>query len=203
MDNLNLTRRLAMLGAVASLGGCGALSSLSAAATPLDTYDLTPAPGSTSGRSSGRTLLVARADAPAGINTDRIMVKPSGAAITYLPDARWADELPAVVQSLLIRSIAGTGRMGYVGVSEGGPVPDHALLTRIDSFQVDIAGEAVIAKVDISLTLLRDRDQTVLKTRVFRDQAAAANDEPVAIVAAFQAILDRLLPEMANWVAAG
>lgn len=203
MDNLNLTRRLAMLGAVASLGGCGALSSLSAAATPLDTYDLTPAPGSTSGGGSARTLLVARPDAPAGINTDRIMIKPSGAAITYLPDARWADELPGVVQSLLIRSIAATGRMGYVGTSEGGPVPDYALLTRIDSFQVDIASEAVIAKVDISLTLLRDRDQTVLKTRVFRNQAAAADDGPVAIVAAFQAILDGLLPEMANWVAAG
>ncbi|WP_113910928.1 ABC-type transport auxiliary lipoprotein family protein [Roseovarius dicentrarchi] len=199
---LHMTRRLAMLGAAATLSGCSALSSLNAAATPLDTYDLTPAPGATTGRRSGRTLLVARADAPAGINTDRIMVKPSGAAITYLPEARWADELPSVVQSLLIRSIAGTGRMGYVGTSEGGPVPDYALLTRIDSFQVDIAGEAVTARVDISLTLLRDRDQTVIKTQVFRNQVAAANDEPAAIVAAFQAILDSLLPAMADWVAA-
>lgn len=202
MQNLYLTRRFAMLGAAASLGGCSALSSLNAAATPLNTYDLTPTPGSTAGRRTGRTLLVARASAPAGIDTDRIMVKPGGAAITYLPDARWTDELPSVVQSLLIRSIAGTGRMGYVGISEGGPVPDYALLTRVDSFQVDVAGAAVTAKVDISLTLLRDRDQSVIKTRVFRNQVNAANDEPPAIVAAFQAILDRLLPEMADWVAA-
>ncbi len=202
MQNLTLTRRLAILGAAASLGGCSALSSINAAATPLDTYDLTPAPGSTSGRRSGRTLLVARPDAPAGIATDRIMVKPGAAAITYLPNARWADELPAVVQSLLIRSIAGTGRMGYVGPSEGGPVPDLALLTRVDAFQIDVAGEAISARIDISLTLLRDADQRVLKTRVFRNQVAAASDEPSAIVAAFQALLDTLLPEMADWVAA-
>lgn len=202
MQHLNLTRRFAMLGAVASLGGCGALSSLNAAATPLNTYDLAPAPGAATGRRSGRTVLVAQPNAPAGIDTDRIMVRQGPSAIAYLHDARWADELPSVVQSLLIRSIASTGRMGYVGVSEGGPVPDYALLTRIDNFEVNIAGTAVIARVDISLTMLRDSDQTAVKTRSFRNQAGAGSDQPQEIVAAFQAILNGLLPQMADWVAA-
>ncbi|MFX0546615.1 ABC-type transport auxiliary lipoprotein family protein [Roseovarius sp. S1116L3] len=203
MQTMTLTRRAAMLGAAASLGGCGALSSLNAAATPLDTYDLSPAAGSTAGRRSGRTLLVAVPNAPAAVSSDRIMVKPGAAAVTYLPDARWSDELPALVQSLLVRSIAGTGRMGYVGPNEAGPVPDLALLPRIDAFQVEITGEAAVAKIDISLTLLRDRDQSVIKTAVFRNEIAAANDTPTAIVAAFQAILDALLPLMANWAATG
>ncbi|MDO5756810.1 MAG: ABC-type transport auxiliary lipoprotein family protein [Rhodobacterales bacterium] len=202
MQHQNLTRRFAMLGAMASLGGCSALSSLNAAATPLNTYDLAPAPGSTAGRRSGRTVLVAQPDAPAGINTDRIMIRQGASFISYLPNARWADDLPNVMQSLLIRSIAGTGRMGYVGVSEGGPVPDYALLTRIDSFEVTVAGAAVIAQVDISLTMLRDSDQTALKTRNFRNQVGAGSDQPQVIVAAFQAILNALLPEMADWVAA-
>ena len=199
MKNLLMTRRLAMLGAAATLGGCSALSSLNAAATPMDTYDLTPASASATRGGSGRTLLVARPDAPAGIATDRIMVRPGAAAITYLPDARWTDELPTVVQSLLVRSIAGTGRMGYVGPSEGGPVPDLALLTRIDNFEVDVAGGPVTARVDINLTLLRDRDQSVIKTRTFRNQAISVSDQPADVVAAFQAILDTLLPEMARW----
>ncbi len=199
MQTLTLTRRAAMLGAAASLSGCSALSSLNAAATPLDTYDLSPAAGSTSGGRSGGTLLIATPNAPAAIASDRIMVKPGAASITYLPEARWSDELPALVQSLLVRSIAGTERMGYVGPNEAGPVPDLALLTRIDAFQVEVAGAAVIAKIDLSLTLLRDRDQSVIKTAVFRNQTAAANDTPLAIVAAFQAILDALLPQMADW----
>ncbi|MCZ4352472.1 ABC-type transport auxiliary lipoprotein family protein [Roseovarius aestuarii] len=196
---MNLTRRAALLGAVATLGGCSAVSSINSAASPLDTYDLTPARGATSGGRSGRTLLVPLPEAPAAIASDRIMVKPDAASITYLPDARWADNLPAVMQSLLVRSIAGTGRMGYVGPSEGGPVPDLALLTRIDVFQVEINEGATTASVDISLTVLRDRDQRVIKTRVFRNQATADSDAPVNVVAAFQAILDTLLPEMANW----
>ena len=203
MQMLTLTRRAAILGAAASLGGCSALSSINAAATPLDTYDLAPAAGSGAGRGSGRTLLVAVPNAPASINSDRIMVKPGAAAVTYLPDARWSDELPSLVQSLLIRSIAGTGRMGYVGPNEGGPVPDLALLSRIDAFHVEITGGAVIAKVDLSLTLLRDRDQSVIRTATFRNEAAAVNDTPISIVRAFQTIMDALLPEIANWAAAG
>ncbi|PVA09238.1 hypothetical protein DC366_15175 [Pelagivirga sediminicola] len=201
MQDFHLTRRFAMFGAVAALGGCSALSSLNEAATPIDTYDLTPAPGTGGTGGAGRTLLVARPTAPAGIASDRIMVKQGAAAISYLPDARWADELPEVVRSLLVRSIAGTGRMGYVGPSEGGPVPDLALLTRIDRFELQVAAGTVTARVDISLSLLRDADQRVLKTRAFGSSAIAASDLPVDVVAAFQAILDTLLPEMASWAA--
>lgn len=199
MRIMTFTRRAAILGAGASLAGCSAVSSINAAATPLDTYDLSPASGSTAGRGSGRTLLVAVPNAPAAIRSDRIMVKPGVAAVTYLPDARWSDEVPALVQSLLIRSIAGTGRMGYVGPNEAGPVPDLALLSRIDAFHVEVTGEALIAKADISLTLLRDSDQGVIKTDAFRNEVATTNDTPAAIVAAFQTILDGLLPQMAAW----
>ncbi|MEQ6250362.1 ABC-type transport auxiliary lipoprotein family protein [Sulfitobacter sp. HNIBRBA3233] len=203
MNITTLSRRAVILGAAASLGGCSALSSLNEAARPLDTYDLSPAAGSSAGRRSGQTLVVALPNAPASVATDRIMVKPSAAAVTYLPEARWSDELPALVQSLLVRSIAGTGRMGYVGPAQAGPVPDLALLSRIDAFQVEITGETVTAKIDISLSLLRDRDQSVIKTAAFQDEAVATDDSPAAIVAAFQAMLDTLLPQMATWSAGG
>lgn len=201
MTPMKLTRRATLLGAAASLGGCSALSSLNAAATPLDTYDLTPVSGSTSGSRSRRTLLVARPDIPAAIATDRIMVKPTPLAVTYLPDARWVDELPAVIQSLLIRSIAGTGRMGYVGGEKSGPVPDLALLTRVDAFQVDVKQDAFIVTAAINLTLLRDRDQRVLSSRTFTASIPSADDQPSTIVTAFQAVLNDILPEIANWVA--
>lgn len=202
MRPMMMTRRFALLGGAASLGGCTALTSLNTAATPLNTYDLIPASGSAGGRRSGRTLLVARPDAAAAIATDRIMIKPSPLAITYLPDARWADDLPEVMQSLLIRSIAGTGRLGYVGPGEGGPVPDVALLTRLDAFQAEVTGDVLNVTVDMTLTLLRDRDQRVIASRVWRQTAPAADDSPAAVVAAFQAALNTLLPEMANWAAA-
>lgn len=200
MKTMLLTRRLVLLGSAASLGGCTALSSINAAATPLDTYDLSPVSGSGSGRRSRQTLVVARPAAPAAIATDRIMVKPTPNSITYLPKARWADDLPAMLQSLIIRSVAGTGRIGYVGPSEGGPTPDLALLSRVDAFQVEITESAVLVAVDISLTLLRDRDQQVMAGRLFRKTMQASDDRPGAVVAAFQTVLNELLPDIANWV---
>jgi len=201
MPPLNLTRRSACLGAFASLSGCNALSALNTAALPMDTFDLRPAPGSQKGPRNAAKLLVARPEASAALATDRIMVRSEGAQITYLPEARWVDEAPIVLQGLLVRSIAASGRIGYVGPSEGGPVPDRALLARMDAFEVTIEpGGGVLVMVDLSLTVLNDRDQQVLGIRNFVQAAVARNDSPSAIAAAFQAALDELLPEAADWV---
>lgn len=201
MTPMTFTRRFALFGAVASLGGCGAVSALNSAAKALDTYDLSPAAGARTGRRTSHTLLVARPQASAAIATDRIMVKPDAVSITYLPDARWSDEAPLVVQSLLIRSISATGRIGYVGRSEGGPVPDTALLVRMDAFQVEVLPDGTMnVVIDIALTLISDREQKVIATRNFTQSASAANDTPAGIVAAFQSVLDALLPVMADWV---
>ena len=201
MTPIQLSRRLAILGGAVALGGCSAVSALNAAGTARATYDLIPRSASTTGRQTRRTLLVALPDTTAAINSDRILVRPNAAAITYLPDARWTAELPRVVQSLLVRSISGSGRIGYVGPAEGGPVPDSALLTRVDAFDVTVGADGIpVATIDITLTVLNDRDQRVLATRRFNQSVPVANDSPAALVAGFQALLDALLPAMADWV---
>lgn len=195
-----LTRRTALLGALCMLGNCGTLSSLNSAAKPLDTYDLRPVAGSKNGARTSRTLLVARPQASAALATDRIMIKPDLSSITYLPDARWSDELPAVLQSLFIRSISETGRIAYVGRSDAGPVPDKALLVRIDAFEVNaLAVGAFDVNVDLDLTLINDRDQRVVASRRFSKGIQVSSDQPKDIVIAFQAVLNDLLPAMSDW----
>ena len=201
-QQINMTRRFAMLGAISALSGCSAVAALNSAAQPLDTYDLAPAAGAAGGRRSSRTLLVARPEASAAIASDRIMVKPDATSVTYLPDARWSDELPAVFQSLLVQSISGTGRLGYVGRSEGGPIANTALLVRMDAFEVRVLGEGQFqVVVDVALTMLDDRSQRVTASRSFSQTAIATDDSPTAIVTAFQSVLDAVLPEMADWAA--
>ncbi|WP_299844627.1 ABC-type transport auxiliary lipoprotein family protein [uncultured Jannaschia sp.] len=201
-DLATLTRRAALLGIAASLGGCSALSSLNAAATPLATFDLLPVPGPASGPQSGRTILVARPGTPAAITTDRIVIKPNPLSIAYLPEGRWPEELPSVLQSLLVRSISGTGRVAYVGPVEGGPVPDIVLLSRVDAFQAETAAAGVEVVVDLEMTLLNDRDQRVIASRGFERRVRASGDVATAVVPAFQAALDAVLPEIADWVVA-
>lgn len=194
------SRRLMLLGSLCALGGCSTLTSLNAAATPLDTFDLLPAAGSKSGGRRARTLLVARPTASAALTSDRIMVKPAPASITYLPDARWSDEVPAVVQSLLIRSISETGRIAYVGRADAGPIPDKALLTRIDAFEVgQLAETSFEARVDLTLTIVNDADQRIVASRRFTQAAPVPNATAAEIVGAFQTLMNSLLPQMADW----
>lgn len=196
----DLTRRAALIGTALSLSGCSAITSLNAAAKPLNTYDLRPATGPRRGAKSSRTLLVALPQATAALATDRIMIKPDAAAITYLPDARWSDELPSMIQNLMIRSISAMGRVAYVGAVGAGPVPDKALLVRIDAFEVDILPDGTFqATAALDLTLINDRDQSVVASRQFAQSTAISSDTPAVIVAAFQGILDDMLPAMTDW----
>ncbi len=195
-----LTRRMALAGGAALLGGCSALSALDAASQPLDTYDLQPVAGALTGPRRAGTILVTLPEAAAPLSTDRVMIRPQPSSVTYLPDARWSDTLPIVVQSLLIRSIAGTGRVGYAGRTDGGPVADTVLLVRIDRFEVAVtAADTFVAQVDMTLTAIDDRSQTVIAARSFAQAAQATDVSPVAVVAAFQRIIDVLTPAMADW----
>lgn len=198
-----MTRRAAIIGALSTLSGCTAITSLNSAAAALDTYDLRPAAGSKSGGRRSRTLLVARPQASAALATDRIMIKPDAASITYLPDARWVDELPAVLQSLLIRSISETGRIAYVGRSDAGPIPDKALLVRIDAFEVNALGNGTFdVTVDLDLTMINDSTQRVVASRRFSKTAQVGSDQVTEIVGGFQAVLNDLLPAMSDWAIA-
>lgn len=200
MRTTHITRRTAIIGATCALSGCNAVASLNAAARPLDTYDLTPAAGTTSGRRTTRTLLIARPEASAAIATNRIMIKTGRASISYLPDAQWSDELPLVLQNLLIRSISGTDRVGYVGQSDGGPIPDSALLIRLDAFEVRATTDgAFSAIIDMTLTILNDRTQRIVATRRFSQSVAVADDTAASVVNAFQSGLDVLLPDASDW----
>ena len=196
----DMNRRTLMLGGLSALGGCSAISTLNDATKPLNTYDLSPASGSSRGGRTSRTLLVARPQAPAALTSDRILIKPDPVSITYLPDARWSDEVPAVVQTLLIRSISGTGRVAYVGRSDAGPIPDRALLTRVDAFEVVTQVDGTLeARIDLELTVINDADQRIVGSRRFAEATPVAGDEVRVIVAAFQTLLNTLLPAMSDW----
>jgi ABC-type uncharacterized transport system auxiliary subunit len=197
-----LTRRFFVFGAL-GLPGCTALNLLNDAALPRDTYEIQPVYVRASVVRSSRTLLVLEPTAPAAIATDRILIKQDPLSVTYLPDARWSDEVPQMVQSVLIQSLAASGGLAFVGMQGAGPVPDTVLLTRIDAFGVEQQSDGAFqVRVSCELTVLRDRDQRVLGTRRFAGAVPVNNDQADTIARAFQHLLDGLLPEAVAWVLA-
>ncbi len=132
------------------------------------------------------------------------MVKPNALQIAYLPDARWVSEAPLHVQSLLVRSLANTGRLGFVTAQSAGPLPDYVLQTDIEAFQAEVVagegGQSLQVVVRLSLTLSRDADGRMLARRSFTGRAVAANDAPLTVVSAFNVVMTRILGEAASWV---
>ena len=199
---MTLTRRMFTLGAIA-LPGCTTIDALNEAASPRDTYALQPVDIAPQGARSSRSLLVVEPTAPAAIATDRILIRNDPLSVTYLPDARWADTLPQMLETLLVQSLASSGRIGFVGPQGSGPVPDTVLLTRIDAFGVDRqADDRFQVQIACELTLLRDRDQRVLGTQRFTQSGILADDRADTIVRGFQTLLDALLLQSADWVLA-
>ncbi len=197
---MTFSRRCFTLGLVA-LPGCTALDLLSPSGAPRDIYELQPINLAAQGRRSSRSLLVLMPTAPAALTTDRILIKKDALSVTYLPDANWSDTVPQMLQSVLIRSLASSGRIGFVGAQGAGPVPDTVLLTRIDAFEVSAQADGRFAtRISCELTVLRDRDQRVLGTRRFVQDLTIVDDRARTIAGAFQQLLDNLLPEAMTWV---
>lgn len=199
---MTLSRRTFVLSTLA-LPGCTGLDLLGGGAPPRDTFELQPVTVPPTGRRSSRSLLVLMPSAPAAISSDRILIRQDALSVAYLPEARWSDQVPQMLQSALIRSLAGSGQIGFVGAQGAGPVPDTVLLTRIDAFGVDVtAAGGFVARTSFELTVLRDRDQRVLGTRLFEQSTPIANDQARTIVQALQAQLDVLLAAAVPWVLA-
>ena len=97
-------RSLALVLLLTGLSGCAALTSVNDASVELDAYTLAPlAVVETPARS---VHLVVQLPTSAGaLATDRILIKPSALQAQYLPDGRWTDPAPVLVQTLLLASL--------------------------------------------------------------------------------------------------
>ena len=108
-----------------ALTGCGAVSALNKAATPLDAYELrAPVDIPQSSRNLDRALSIEPPTTSGALDTDRILVKPNPVQSLYLPDGRWASELPAMWQTMALRAFEDTGALAYVGRRPLGSVGD-------------------------------------------------------------------------------
>jgi cholesterol transport system auxiliary component len=200
-----MTRMLAfVLPLVAALGlsGCGAISALNSAATPLDAYELRAPDGLPQAtRTSGRALSVEPPTTSGALDTDRIMLKPNAVQSLYLPDGRWASELPAMWQTMTLRAFEDTGALAYVGRRPLGAAGDVALLTEITDFQAELGPDAETATIRLRVTarMVRESDARVLSRRVFSASLPVDSVETLGLVNGFNAASDLVLADMVRW----
>ncbi len=189
---------------LAGLTGCAAITAVSDAATPLDVYELR-APASiepSGGRVLARDVIIEIPTTSGALATDRIMIRPNALQAQYLPDVRWSEPTPVMVQTLMLRSIEATGAVRYVGRKPLGVSGDFALVTEVIDFHADVVPGTDAAKVQITLLvrIVRERDASIVASRRFNATAVAATTETDVVIDAFSTASDQVFDTFAQWV---
>jgi cholesterol transport system auxiliary component len=186
----------------ALLTGCSALSALNGAASPLDAYDLT-APGApiVARSTSARQFVVELPTTTGALNNDRILIRPHPLQAAYLPDGKWAEDVPVMLQTLLVRSFEDTNAFRYVGRRPLGTSGDYALVTDLTDFQAEAAADGKTASIRLRLTarLVREDDAAILSTRSFTSTAQVASTKTLDLVEGFNTANQSMLSDVTNW----
>lgn len=198
-----LLRRFALLCVLPILAGCSALGALDDAATPLNVYDLRAPQGApvVQGTALARDVTIELPTTSGVLTTDRILIRPDAIQAQYLPDVRWGDEVPVMMQTLMLRALENTNGLRYVGRRPLAGSGDYAIVTELVDFQAELSGTGDTAVVLIRMTsrLVREDDANVVASRTFSANAPAGSTQTADIIDAFNRASDEILIDFADW----
>lgn len=198
-----MPRLLLSLLALAALGGCTAIGAVNRAAEPLDAFEVRAPDTAPEARTTqGIDFIVTEPSASGAIDTDRILVRPMPTQIQYLPDARWSEPAPMMVQTAMVETFLRANAFRFVGREPLGVSGDVALVTDLVDFGAEIRPGAEGAVVEMTLVarLVREEDAAVLASRSFSQSVVAPDTETPTLVAGFEAVTDAVLTDLARWV---
>ncbi len=203
MTNAARLRSFLFIALMPALAGCATLGALGDASTPLDVYDLRAPEGApvTRGGLLARDVIVELPTTSGVLETDRIMIRPDDLQAQYLPDVRWGDEVPVMLQTLMLRALENTGGLRYVGRRPLGGSGDFAIVTELVDFHAELAEDGTSAVVHIRMTtrMVREGDASVIARQTFSANADVFSTETLALVEGFDRASDQLLIEFADW----
>lgn len=140
-------------------------------------FTLEPAPV-TAGtyRKTSHSLRVKLPSVAPELDTDRIaIIQPDGRQ-DYIANAKWADFLPVVIQSALVRSFAASGRYGGgVTADDTSARAQYVLATEVEDFHIEMpkGSTPALAHIRLRVKLQRYGSSYVLR------QAVLENTRPV------------------------
>jgi len=185
-----------------ALAGCsGGL--LPSPPPPPNLYRLSPAQSAPADDSMiAAQILVGGIAAPGALDTARIALSPSATRLEYYADAEWTDRAPALVENLLLDTLAHTGRFSRIARRSLALHADYVVLGTLDHFEADYsAGTPPQIRVTIDLRLLRMPDGDILAQRQFAAVVPAAQNTVPAVVDAFDAASHQALRNAPAWIA--
>lgn len=185
-------RVFAVSACVLALGGC-----LGGGARD-DTFALSAVAAAEGPSAKSRQILVPEPTALKALDSEQIVIRLDRSEIQYLAKARWNDRLPKMVQAKLVEAFENSGKLGGVGRPGEGLAIDYQIMTDIRAFQIETNG-GDIARVEISVKLLNDRNGTVRAQKVFQATAPVGGTGNRAFVAALDRAFSSVTGDIVAW----
>lgn len=195
-------RALLLAALMPVLAGCSALTGIGSA--PAAVYDLRPPAGivGSAGRTRALDVIVEVPTTGGALDTDRIMIRPGPLEAQYLPDVRWAEPTPVLVQTLMLRTLDASGGFQYVGRQPLGPSGDFAIVTELVDFhaELDPDGRGAAVVVRMVSRIVREDGVRIVASRSFAATERAVSLSDADLVDAFDAAAQRMIADFAGWV---
>ncbi|WP_254446403.1 ABC-type transport auxiliary lipoprotein family protein [Ruegeria sp. HKCCD8929] len=186
------------------LTGCAGIASLNQVATPTNLYVLSPK--STFSSSLPRLqqqIVVNQPTATSAVDTDQIAVQPTPLQVQYLPNARWVDRAPLIVQALMIESFENSGKVPAVGSSTIGLRADYLIATDIREFQAMVpqseTDTALQIDVRLNIKVIDALSDRIIASRSFEEIVSSASDDAPDVALAFDEALGDTLRDAIEW----
>ena len=133
-----------------------------------------------------------------GLDSPGIATRWPGQRLDYVAGARWADELPQLLEAALVESLQDSGRLRSVQGDFGRFRATHTLVVEVRRFEADYTGGGLpVAQVELTATIGKTDRRVLASFTVSASESAAANRQ-TAVVAALDAAFARATAELAE-----
>lgn len=146
------------------------------------------------------SVRVVRPEADRTRSSDRILVRVEGSRLQPYPAVVWLDDVPEMLQGLMIQGLEDSGRLAGVFRS-GGPSGRFTLAGEIRRFEaVDDGRGRLTAELDVRARLIDHAGGHVVASERFVQRTVASERGLGALVVAFEEGLSALVGEITEWL---
>ena len=178
------TRCAFLLIAIAASTGCSSL--LTSDVPPETVYWLEPPGVLRSAPASGAPSITVRITAAPGLDTDRLLARGPGAVLSSYAGARWAGNIPDVLEVLIRTVLEDSGRFSRVASSSSGSRSEWILDLELRAFFATMTAELPPPTVEMSMSGYLACQGRQVAIRIASD-ASASENTLTSISGAFQA----------------
>ncbi len=144
-----------------------------------------------------KQMVVADPNAIVTFDTQKILIKTADGTFTDVHDARWADNLPKLVQARVIESFENAKQLSKVSRPIDQLEAAYRLELNIRSFEISQQG-APTAVVEFTARLLDDKGK-VADARIFKVSVPAKGTDAAQAVAALNDAFQQATTQLVTW----